>query len=197
MKTINISINNTDDINKFYKDIYKYKIFNSKDYLILNISKKINYIFRRELKQIEKAFNIKDKNKRLEYVYNTTCDNIDLYNKNNPCEFDNCGQCASQRAHATKSKINGCCGNCSHLKKNGKCDTKSLACKIFYCKYIKKKKDIFKYKDLKLANIFFTIPQMLVAKYNFFNTTEDNINLIKKNSILAFMMTKEVKEERF
>ena len=197
MKTIRIKINNKSDIDKFYKDIYKYKIFNKNDYIKLIISKKINSIYKRELKQIEEAFNIKDKDERLEYVFNATCDNIDLYNSSNPCEFDDCGHCASQRAHVTKSRINGCCGDCHHLQEDGKCDTKSLACKIFYCRYIRKKKNIFKYRELKLANIFFTFPQMLVARYNFFYTTEGNLELMRKNSVLAFLFAKEVREKRF
>ena len=71
---MNISINNYNDLNSFYKKLKIYKIIYKNKNIKLKISNNIKDNDKEELLMCEKAFNIKDKDDRLEYVYDTLCD---------------------------------------------------------------------------------------------------------------------------
>ncbi|HIQ65014.1 MAG TPA: hypothetical protein IAC85_04660 [Candidatus Faecenecus gallistercoris] len=195
--TIEIHIQNSQDISSFYRKLPFWKRFLNRKTMHLSISPKINSVFKRELESIEHAFNLKDKDERLRYVFEETCDYIDRnYVNLNFCEFQD-GKCACQRAGKEKAIINGCCGTCEYLGDHG-CTIKSLACKIFFCHYIKKKKKVFRLNDIKIAKYFFTPAQKVIANYNFFKTEEENLKALKKNSLLYFaFVDKEYKVKRF
>lgn len=189
-------LNSGKDINKFYKKLSFLIKFRKSKKLKLKIGKNINKINTDELKSIEKAFNIKDKDKRLKFVFEEICNYIDTFYVNrNFCEFKN-GKCVCQREKRAKTFTNGCCGTCEYLGIDG-CTIKSLACKIFFCHYIKKKKKVFKLRDIKIAKYYFTPTQYIIANYNFFKTEEENLELLRKNSLLKFAFSKEKKVKRF
>lgn len=195
-KVINININSKEYIDEFYKHLRWYIIFKKKYIMKLNISDNINDSFKNELKEIERIFNIKDRHKRINAMYLSVCDYIDKYYiDKNVCEFKN-DTCVCQRMGFEKAKINGCCGSCKYLEEHG-CSIKSLACKLFYCRYMKKKNKIFKPNDIKVFKYFYSPAQKVIAKFNFFHTEEENCKLLYKNSILAFAFTKDAKVDRF
>lgn len=195
--TIEIDIKNAKDISSFYRKLPFLKRFCNQKKMHLSISPKINRVFKSELESIEHAFNLKNKDERLHYVFLETCDYIDRnYVNCNFCEFQD-GICACQRAGKERATINGCCGTCEYLGDRG-CTIKSLACKIFFCHYIKTKKKVFHLNDIKIARYFFTPAQKIIASYNFFKTEEENLKVLKKNSLLYFaFIDKEYKIKRF
>ena len=86
---------------------------------------------------IEKAKNIKNRYKKLEYIYDNSCKKIDsLHEDENICGFK-CNQCRVQQLSKSK-EINGCCRTCRLQSKNG-CTSSNLTCKLFYCDEVKKK----------------------------------------------------------
>ena len=196
MSNLVIKIQNEKDLNSFYTNLKWYKKFNNKQKLKLVISDKLDKKDTQELLMIQEAFNIKDNYQRLKYVYQKICDILDTDIENNVCEFNEDGTCLAQRAGKCPSKINGCCGTCRYISKKG-CTITSLSCKTFYCSYIKKKKEIIDYRKIKLYQYFLTIPQKLIIEDNFWNTKEDNINLLYKANIFTWLFHHNKKMKRF
>lgn len=191
-----ININNKEDIDNFYKKLRYYILFKKKHILKLNIGNNINNYFKEELKEIERLFNIKDKNKKIHEVYLSICNYIDkFYIDKNICGFKD-GTCMCQRMGIEKTKKNGCCGSCKYLGNKG-CTIKSLACKIFYCRYIRNNYKIFKPNDIKVYKYFFSWKQKIIANVNFFKTEDENCNLLVKNSLLAYTFSKDADVDRF
>lgn len=158
-------------INYCDKNNYKIKYNNSNDFWIKNI---------------EKAINIKDINKRYNFIYDTVCDYIDKkYLKCNYCDFKD-DVCIYFRVHNNLNHKNGCCysdargGLCNHLK-NHKCEIKSISCKLYSCEYLRKNKINFKMKDIPLIKYFFNIKQKYFIKYSFFKDKDYVISKLLEN----------------
>ena len=196
MSKLCINIQNSDDINTFYNRLRLYKLFCSRKTIELNIPDTINEEDRNDLLMIEEAFNIKDKYKRLEYVYYKVCEILDKPIKENICDFDKNGLCAAQRAGKHPSKINGCCGTCKYISKNG-CTICSLSCKTFYCSYIIKLKHIPSFRKIKLYKYFFSLPQKMIIETNFWNTAEENLKLLSKTNFISWLFYRNKKMKRF
>ena len=88
------------------------------------------------------ALNIKDKRKRLEFVYDKSCELLDNdFYGCNLCEFKN-NRCMHDRIHA--KSMDGCCRSnddkkkCPYIK-NHRCTIKCLACKFHICYLLRKK----------------------------------------------------------
>ena len=93
MKSKIITINNYKDYNKFLKRINIYKSI-----LYYNTLFEVkNNINERNIDYITNALNMKNRKKRIEYVYDQSCKLIDWKNKGiNICGFEN-GKCWVQR----------------------------------------------------------------------------------------------------
>ena len=196
-KYLNINIYNQIDINNFYKKLKYYKLFYKNYLLKLNIGNNIIISNKEMLQMCEKAFNIKNRNDRLEYVYDAICDYHDkIYIDTNICEFDKNGLCICQREYHHPAKTNGCCGTCTYMGKNG-CTIKSIACKSFFCRYIRKKKNIPSHRKNALYKYFLTRPQKIIADVNYWNTKEENLKIMKKNSFIYIFFMKDKKMKRW
>lgn len=194
-KKLTININNDYDLKKFYSKLRIYKLFFNNYILDVNLNTKFFKNDTTQLLMCINAFNIKNKDKRLEYVYDSLCDFHDnLYINSNVCEFDKDGLCACQREYHHPASKNGCCGLCTYMGKNG-CTIKSLACKSFFCRYITKKKSIPNYKKNKLYKYFLSGPQKEIASINYWNTKEENLRIMRKNSFIynSFRKVKKMK----
>lgn len=138
----------------------------------------------------------KDSKKELyEYVYDTCCDYLDYcFRKNNYCDFKN-DKCIANREKTTCHIDNGCCYNITFTKtltiknnglcsyqKNKQCQIKCLPCKLFTCKYYRKKGVYFTPNNIFLLKHIFNEKQKLVLKYNIY-TDKDLIieKLLEKN----------------
>ena len=89
-----------------------------------------------QTKLVIKGLNIKNRRKRITYVYDKCCDIIENQEKGqNVCGFVN-KQCFKQRVE-NKGEMYGCCSPLC-VTENG-CTTKNLSCKLIFCKEAKEK----------------------------------------------------------
>lgn len=117
---------------------------------------------------IVRALNIKNRKIRITYIYDSACQIIDDYNNSeNICGFKNC-QCYTQRG--TNYKY-GCCRLCKYKTDKG-CPTKNLACKLFNCSEVCKRRKVIKYEDLKILKVL-SIRQRFAVKSDYFSIRED------------------------
>ena len=98
-------INNENDLHKFYKKIWLYRSF-----LCNFVTFKIEED-KYDLSDLVWALNIKKRKKRLEFIYDVACDEINEYVKDkNICGFKN-NQCRMHRK-LKNGYVNGCCRKC-------------------------------------------------------------------------------------
>lgn len=130
---------------------------------------------------IVKALNIKNRKKRITFIYDSTCDYIDNFYKNkNICGFKNC-QCYVQRKNNNNLK-NGCCRKCIYITDNG-CVTKNLACKLFNCSEVYCRRKVIKFEDLRILKLL-SLRQRLIIKADYFSLREDVLKNLYSYSII-------------
>ena len=166
MKSKIITINNYNDYNKFLKRINIYKSI-----LYYNTLFEVkNNINERNIDYITNALNMKNRKKRIEYVYDQSCKLIDWKNKGiNICGFEN-GKCWVQRK-IKNGKCNGCCRKCIYQTSNG-CSTKNLSCKLFNCTEVRSRYNVIRYNDLILLKLLSKKNQIII-KSDYFSKRED------------------------
>ena len=134
-----------------------------------------------EIGDIVAALNIKNRKKRVEFIYDRACDEInDFFANKNVCNFKN-GQCGIHRK-LKNNKFNGCCRKCIYQTPNG-CPTKNLACKLFFCSYVKDRYKVIELKDLKILKALY-FRQRAIIKYDYFSSREEVINDLYLNSYI-------------
>ena len=160
---------------------YKNKIIKSEKDLKENMDDELKF----KIYMLEAA-NKKDLKERYNYIYDIVCDYLDKkINNDNICDFKN-NKCISVRNNShCKESLNGCCygrsrGLCKHFK-NGKCSIKSISCKLFTCRYLKKQKIKFKVNEIPLLNYFFNNKQKYILDISIFKDKDEIINLLLKN----------------
>ncbi|MBR2678310.1 MAG: hypothetical protein IKE63_02725 [Bacilli bacterium] len=124
----------------------------------------------KEFRIIVEALNIKSRYKRIYFVIDNLCNQIDKYYKDcNLCKFKN-NQCLCHRKQSL-NYINGCCHKCIYQSTNG-CTTKNFACKMFNCSYVRKKHKVLTYKDLPLLKALSPL-QRLDLKCDYFSSIDE------------------------
>lgn len=155
-------------------------VVNDKEKLIKHIWLYRSFLYRftmfkttfkdKEMKLIIEALNIKNRYKRIYFIINTLCDQIDEYYKDcNLCEFKN-NRCLCHREKGLKY-VNGCCRKCPYQSTNG-CTTKNFACKMFNCSYVRKKHSILTNKDLVLLKVLTPLQRLDLAS-DYFSSIEE------------------------
>lgn len=151
----------------------------------------------KELKQISllvEALNIKDKKKRLEFIYDRSCDLLDndFYGKN-ICGFK-CGKCIQNRYY--NSLGGGCCCDsrnhlsmCPYLTNKG-CFIRCLACKFHICALLKKKGYKYRLSDIYMLKYLLNWKQKIMVYNDFFMTKEEVLKDVYKNSIILWTLSK-------
>lgn len=166
MKRKTIVIKSKEDYTKFIKRIVLYK---SILYINTEFQVERNQI-NDKLQQIINGLNIKNRYKRITYVYDTACNIIDSNTKGlNVCGFKN-NKCYIQQKQ-NNGKCNGCCRLCKYQNSNG-CPTKNLACKLFNCSEVKKRYKTIEYKDLAILKLL-SLKNRLIVKSDYFSTREE------------------------
>lgn len=158
-----------------------------------------NTIYHNDLINSLKALFIDDIKQQYEYIYDTVCNYLDFkFKQNNFCDFKN-DKCIANRLNISAHPNMGCCYSfvyagffdiqlikniriCQHLDfKN--CKAKCISCKLFTCKYLKRKNIIFNSHNILLLDCFFNKKQHLILESNFFKTREEIIQkLLEKNN---------------
>lgn len=122
-----------------------------------------------QTKLVIKGLNIKNRRKRITYVYDKCCDIIENQEKGqNVCGFVN-KQCFKQRVE-NKGEMYGCCSPLC-VTENG-CTTKNLSCKLIFCKEAKEKYKVLEYKDLILLKLL-SLKNRLIVWSDFYSTREE------------------------
>ncbi len=169
MREIVIKI--TDNDKNTLKKIKRYLRYDQKYSIKLEIESKSNPNLSK-IKEVVEAFNIKDIRERYSYIYDTVCTYLDNeFKKKKLCDFKN-NQCIAVRNGFYCNSNHGCCygpkrGKCKNLV-NNKCKIKSISCKLFTCRYLKKNDIKFVIKDIPLLNLFFNYKQKYIISYSIF-----------------------------
>jgi len=173
-----IVLNNQDDRNKFLKNIWKYRsIF----YHFKEFELKDNLGYGDDIKGIIDALNIKDKKKRITFIYDSACENIDEYYKDkNICGFKN-GKCYAQRFNKYH---NGCCRKCIYQSNKG-CQTKNLTCKLFNCSEVTCRNKVLKFEDLIILKVL-SKRQQVIIKHDYFSSREEVLKDLFIGSLTIF-----------
>ena len=166
MRSKTILINNKNDYIKFFKkiNIYKSILYCNTIFVVKNNinNQMIDYII--------DTLNIKNRKKRIEYIYDSSCKIIDDNTKNaNICGFKN-GKCYVQR-NLNNGKCNGCCRKCLYQTNKG-CPTKNLSCKLFNCSEVTSRYNTIKYDDLKILKLL-SLKNRIIIKSDYFSKRED------------------------
>ena len=174
---IDIDNSNIEKIIKKTKSI-KNKCDKNNLKLKFNIKEDIkDEILLRDIKSIETAINLKTKEERYNYIYDTVCKYLDnrIINENY-CEFKD-DVCIKFREEDPSHK-NGCCeysdrGKCKYLI-DSVCTMKTcMACKLFTCKYLYKHKGIRqRINDYVLIKYFFNNNQKYILECSFWTPKE-------------------------
>ena len=166
MKKKIIIINNENDYNKLIKKLFIYKrILYYNTFFAFE-----NNIDNEMVDFIISALNIKNRKKRIDFIYEKSCYLIDEKNKGiNTCGFKK-NKCFVQRK-LKNGKCNGCCRKCIYQTKEG-CSTKNLTCKLFNCSEVKKRYNVIEYKDLKLLKLL-SLKNQILIKIEYFSKRED------------------------
>ena len=168
-----IVINNKEDLDKFYDRLFIYRS-------VLFLFTK----FESDNKEIEKiinALNIKRRYKRIEYVYDEACKQIDDYNNTlskNICGFKN--DCCR-----TNTKY-GCCRKCFNLGNKG-CTTSNLTCKLYFCHKVCEKYKVLTYDDIKILKCL-SFRNKIIIHHNYFTKREDYLIDLYIGSILILFI---------
>ena len=122
------------------------------------------YTNNENLKSYVYVLNIKSRKKRIKYIYDSCCEEIDNYFKDtNPCGF-----CHSKCLMGHKM---GCCRYCRYVSDTG-CTTSNLACKLFFCSAVTKNIRVLQVSDLPLYKMF-SFKNRVIVKSDFFRKEED------------------------
>lgn len=166
MKRKTIVIESKEDYTKFIKRIILYKSI-----LYINTEFQVKGCqVNDKIQQMINGLNIKNRYKRITYVYDTACSIIDSNTKGlNVCGFKN-NKCYIQQKQ-NNGKCNGCCRLCKYQNSNG-CSTKNLACKLFNCSEVKKRYKTVEYKELDILKLL-SLKNRLIIKSDYFATREE------------------------
>lgn len=132
--------------------------------------------------EVIKTFNIKNREKRISYIYDYLCNYFDEdMKKNNYCEFKD-GTCIANRLGCSIHEKDGCCyirkkeykGLCKYLTDKG-CSNPNPSCKIYMCEYLNKVKKVPNYDTHKiyLTNCFFNYKEHAFFRRHYFITKEE------------------------
>ena len=141
-----------------------------------------------DLEMIKTAINIKDIEKRYNYIYDTVCGILDKrINEENYCEFKD-DVCIRFRKENPNHK-NGCCewkgrGKCKYLI-NSECTMKTcMACKLFTCPFLYKEKGIKQRpNDFVLIKYFFNRNQKYILECSYWTPKEIVMKRLINNSM--------------
>ena len=181
MKEMIVKLNTETDVKNFDKKIWLYRsiFYRNIHFVVETIPIYNEYI------NIVNALNIKNRFKRIKYIYDTACEQIDNHNKENNinCEFK-CGKCL---AHYDTRFYNGCCRVCRFQSKHG-CTTKNLTCKLFFCSPIRNKYKTLTFSDVKLLKCLSKKNQIIVNG-NFFASRNSFLFVLYTGSFVVLSLT--------
>lgn len=173
-----ISVKNDADYAALRANLRKYTGWKYKDTLfLLGDGMKIY-----GLEKAIDALNIKNRQKRIEYIYDTACSLVDDYNAEHGirCVFseNTCPDCRHN------SHINGCCYHCS-LQSTSGCPTSNLSCKLYFCDYMKEHFDVLQMDDLDILRLLSWSQRQILVE-NVFTDRKKALAMLYIGSYIVF-----------
>ncbi len=137
----------------------------------------------KRLADLQKALNIKGKHRRIEFIYDRSCDIIDEYNEEhgNICHYSEDGICEDPK-HRTR--VNGCCWYCPLQSSTG-CTSRNLSCKFFFCDHMCAKFKPLTVEDIDLLRMF-NRSRRAIARENYFVRRETCLRILNLGSYLLY-----------
>ena len=164
------------EIEKFYKKIYIYKSSFFK-FVKFQVTDEVSH----EIRMIVKGLNIKNRKKRITFVYDEACKIIDDKHKcKDTCGFIN-DKCYMQR-YIDNGLTYGCCRFCRYKSSKG-CPTKNLSCKLFNCSEVTNRYEMVAFEDLKILKLL-NKRQRFILKSDYFSLREDVLKDLYSYSII-------------
>ncbi len=160
-----IIINNKDDYKALLNRLKYYKYYKFTNFKI------INKIKNKDIEIINNILNIKNRRKRIIYIYDELVKYLNSYYKEDLCKFKD-DKCFVQRNNNNKF---GCCADCSLVKSGIGCPTANVSCKLVYCKPALKNIKKLKLIDIPYARCL-SIFQRFIIRFDVFSTREQIIN---------------------
>lgn len=164
---ITISIRSFHDLKRFQRKLFFYR---SLFCFFVHFTDNHSLI---PIHSIIEALNIKNRKKRITYVYDFVCKQVDhYYQDKNLCDFSD-GCCVVQRR--SKKYHNGCCRLCKYCGPHG-CTTSNFTCKLFYCYTAKSKnpEKVLSFDDFILLKCL-SVRQRFLLRHDFFSSREQVI----------------------
>lgn len=145
----------------------------------------------RQISLLVEAANIKNRKKRITFIYDKSCDLLDddFYGCN-LCEFKN-NQCFVNRMHG--NSLDGCCRSrdnksaCKYLIKH-RCTNRNLTCKLHICSYMRKKGYKYKVNDIYMIKYLYSQKQKLFCYFNLFISKDKFLKDLYQNSIILWAL---------
>ena len=143
-----------------------------------------------EIEALFQALFIEDKEKRYQFIYDFVCQELDSeFSKRHLCGFHH-NVCYSKNELKIKGKklplIYGCCYTkgrvCPYLKENG-CTIQCLPCKLFTCRYLRKRGIKYRAKDQLLLKTFFSPKQLRILEDKIYTSKEEIFDLLLNKKV--------------
>lgn len=181
-----IKINNEEEYRTFLKKLPAYR---SLLYRFTKFSID-SAVHKEELQDLQEALNIKNRRKRISFLYDRACDIIDEYNAKHgvSCCYSSEGICEDPKH---QKKKNGCCFLC-YLQSPSGCPTRNLSCKLYFCDHMCKKYRPLTMDDIDLLRMF-SWSEREIIKSNVFIKRETYIDLLCLGSYLLFCIYSVIK----
>ena len=142
-----------------------------------------NYKHLDEYEVFINALKIRNRKKRIVYLYEQACRRVDDYNSKRGvvCSFTD-NRCSD---NPQKGKVNGCCCHCIYQTAKG-CPSENLTCKLYFCDKLRDKNPatIEDIPELRL----FSFRQRYIICNNYFCKKEKFIQLLIYDSMLIFFL---------
>ena len=176
-----IEIGNEEEYQEFLRRLPKYRGLRYRATEFTARSK----VHPKRVADIVTALNIKNRRKRIEYLFDRACDIIDAHNEAEGiiCHYNADGICEDPK-HQTRK--NGCCCHC-YLQSSSGCPSRNLSCKFYFCDHMCGKHRPLTMEDIDLLRLF-TASQREIIKNNVFVTRKAYINMLWIGSYLIFCM---------
>lgn len=117
-----------------------------------------------ELQNIVKALNIKNRKKRIIFVFDETINVLNKYYVEDLCQFKD-GKCIVQR-EKNINRVNGCCRLCPIVTDRG-CPSVNITCKLIYCKRALGNVKLLKLRDIKILKCLSLIQRLIILSDTF------------------------------
>ena len=123
------------------------------------------------MKEIVTALNIKNRKKRITYIFDEAIKVLNTYYSTDLCQFKD-GKCIVQRKN-NLNRNNGCCRLCPIVTDKG-CPSVNITCKLIYCKTAIGNIKLLTLNDIKILKCL-SIMQRLTILSDTFSTREEVI----------------------